>query len=284
MSSIKIFPQVATVQISSYAPNKIFGLCKDMYLGRKDANDIFRILFKFPITTIPNECIILKAVLKIYVQFAGMLIPSSFTPYALKEDWNIQNITWNNQPSFYTHITGETKCIKRVDFYHFNITEIVTKWYEHEIMNYGLIIKNKELSNGTYNRVNTVINSNLSPMLEITYGQKSNITIVPTRYVSETEEMDTDELYRFSSTINASLTKTITCHIKNLGNSPIEIKFQSSPNGIDFCDDIPESTVIKPHELIWSTPYCFATYGRIAAKNVNPGETSKIRIWYEAQE
>ncbi|QXM06340.1 DNRLRE domain-containing protein [Crassaminicella indica] len=285
MSFIKIFPQIETAQISSYEPNKVFGLCKSMYLGRKATNNIFRMLFKFPITSIPDECIILKAILKIYVKFAGMLIPSSFTPYALKKDWNIQTITWKQQPLFDPNISGETICIKRTGFYHFNITNIVIKWYKNEIINYGLILKeDEELKNGTYKQVNTVTNSNLAPIIEITYTQNSKINIIPTRYVSKTEEIDTDELYRFSSIVNISLTKTITYHVENLGSTPVEIKFQTSPNGISFVDDCPETRIIKPHELIWTTPYSFAKYGRIAAKNIHPGETSRIRIWYEAQE
>ncbi|MCT4605602.1 MAG: DNRLRE domain-containing protein [Marinisporobacter sp.] len=284
MSSVNIFPQVDTAQISSYEPNKVFGSCKDMYLGRIDSNTVFRMLFKFPTVWIPDQCVILKAILKIYVQFGGMLITSSFSPYALMEDWDIQTITWTHQPLFNPTLSGEKKSIKRSGFYSFNITKLVTKWYQNEIINYGLILKNEELTDGTYKRVNTIIHSNLAPMLEITYTQKSEINLLPSRYISKIEEIDTDGFYSFSSTVNASLTKTITCHIENLGKKPVEIKFQSSPNSIDFCDVSSETTLIKPGQLIWTTPYCFSPYGRIAVKNVNPKEISKIKIWYSAQE
>ncbi|TCO73631.1 DNRLRE domain-containing protein [Marinisporobacter balticus] len=284
MSSVNIFPQVDTAQISSYEPNKVFGSCKDMYLGRKDINTRFRMLFKFPITSIPDECMILKAVLRIYVQFAGMLIPSFFTPYALKEDWHKQTVTWNNQPFFHPNVSGDTTIIKRVDCHYFNITKMVAKWYEHEIMNYGLIIKNEELLDGTCKRVNTVLNSDLAPRVEITYAQKSKINIVPTRFVSGIEVMDTDELYSFSSTINTSLTTTITCHIENLENKPVEVKYQMSPNGIDFVDDCSSPRITPANGMILFVPCSFAKYGRIAARNVHSGETSKIKIWYQAQE
>ncbi|QEK12486.1 DNRLRE domain-containing protein [Crassaminicella thermophila] len=284
MDIVKIYPQVEVAQISSYENNKIFNLCKCMYLGKKNTNNVYRILFKFPVSSIPDQCLILKATLKLYVQYAGTLMSSSFTPYALSQPWNLQTVTWNNQPSFYSTLSGETKLIKRVGFHSFNITEMVTKWYRHEIINYGLIIKNNELLDKSYKQINTVTNSNLAPTAEIIYTSKSEVSIASTRFVSSIEEINTDGPYSFSSTINMSLTKTVTCHIKNLGNFPVEVKYQMSPNGIDFVDDCPETRIIPGNGMIWFVPYSFAKYGRIAARNVDPTKTSRIRIWYEAQE
>lgn len=287
MSSTTINPQVDPSQISLKKPSKVFGMCSTMYLGKKFSNDIYRMLFKFPLSMIPDECVILKAVLKIYVQFAGMYKVSLFTPYALEENWSVDTVTWNNQPHFYEDLSGESKYITRSTFYTFNITEMVAKWYDHEIPNYGLIIKNEEIQNQTYKQITTVKNDSLSPAVEITYSPKIHIQPQPpvsTRFIEKLEELDTDELYSFSSVVNTSLTKIITCHVENSGDTPVEMLLQTSPNEIHFCDDCSSPKLIPPHEMFWVTPYSFAKYGRIAVKNVNPGETSRIRIWYQAQE
>ncbi|MBF8984554.1 DNRLRE domain-containing protein [Lutibacter sp. B2] len=287
MNSTIIQPQVETAQISMQKPNRIFGFCTTMYIGKKHLNDVYRILFNFPILEIPAECIILKAVLRIYVQFAGMYKKSLFTPYALEENWSIDTVKWNNQPPFYPTVSGESKYITRSTFYTFNITDMVSKWYNHEISNYGFIIKNEEIQNQTYKEITTVKNDALSPTIEITYSPKIHIQPqppVPTRFIEETEDIDTDELYRFSSVMNTSLTKTITCYVENLGDTPVEILLQISPNNIHFCDDCSTSKIIEPHTLTHVVPYTFSKYGRIAVRNVTPGETSRIRIWYQAQE
>lgn len=284
MSSVSIFPQTVTAQISSYQPDTVFGLCSTMHLGRKNESSIYRILFKFPVSIIPNQCFILKAILKIYIRYAGLLTPIAFTPYALSQDWSFQTVTWNNQPAYYPTVAGETKLIQKGDFHTFNITRMITKWYENEIMNYGLIIKSEELQDQSYMQINTDLNSDLSPVIEIAYTQKSKINIVSSRYISGNEEIDTAGSYSFSSIVDISLTKTITCHIKNLGSTPVEVKYQTSPNGIDFIDDCSNPRILPGHEMIWLVPYSFAKYGRIAARNIDPTETSRIKIWYEAQE
>ncbi|MFZ5965981.1 MAG: DNRLRE domain-containing protein [Bacillota bacterium] len=284
MNFIKIAPEIITRQISSREAFKVFGPCKTMYLGKIRANNIYRMLFKFPLSMIPEQCIILKAVLKLYVQSVGTYTNSIFTPFIIVQDWSVTTINWNNQPNFSPNISGESVSINRPNFYTFNITEMVQMWYENAIPNYGFIIKNNEIRNGTNKQITTVINSNLSPTVEIYYGLKTEIQPPSTIFIEKYEEMNTDELYRFSSVIDMSLTKTITYYIENIGDSDVEAVLQLSPDGIHFFDDAPVNTVIYPNELSYIIPYKFAKYGRLAVRNTQQGQTSTIRIWYQSQE
>lgn len=279
-----INPQVEAAQISLAEPSKVFGIRKSMYVGRVESKKVYHILFKFPISMLPNDCVILKAILKIYVQFTGVRTSSLFTPFALQEDWSLDTVNWNNQPMFYTMYTGEPRYLTREGFYAFNITKPVDMWYSHKIPNYGLIIKSNEKYNHTAKQIITIVNSTLAPTVEIYYAPKYKAQFFPTRFVSQVEEMETDELYSFSSVINVSLTKTITFHIENLGNTSVEILVQVSANRTDFIDDCSTPKVIGSHELVYVIPYTFSKYLRIAAKNVNPGEKSKLKIWYQGQE
>ncbi|MEW9124592.1 MAG: DNRLRE domain-containing protein, partial [Thermotaleaceae bacterium] len=153
MGTVIVNPQVTTGQISLEMPSKVYGLSKSMFMGRADTLKIYRVLMEFPISMIPEHCTILKATLKIYVQFAGTRILSSFTPYGLQEPWSPLTLNWNNQPSFYSQISGDTLHFGREGFYSFNITKLVSKWYQQEIPNYGLIIKNNEVEKGTLKRI-----------------------------------------------------------------------------------------------------------------------------------
>ncbi|MBF8984555.1 DNRLRE domain-containing protein [Lutibacter sp. B2] len=281
MDSI-INSHVETAQISSNEAFRIFGPCKTMHVGRKNVSTFYRMLFKFPITMIPDHCIISKALLKIYVQYAARNNTSLYTPFALTEDWSVSTVNWDNQPLFDPSTPGETKSMTTGGFYTFNITDMVSKWYDHGIENYGLILKNEEIQDMTYNQIITVENPISSPTVEITY---TPITPIPTtRFIEDITEMDTSDSWRFSDTVNASLTKTITCHVENLGSTPVEVRFQSSPDDINFVCDCFQGKILLPSEMVWLTPYSFAKYGRVAVKNINAGETSRIKIWYQAQE
>ena len=286
MENIIVRPQVDTAQVSLSRPAKVFGMQYSMYIGRVYLDDIYRILFKFPISIIPEGCLILKAVLKVYVQSPGLGKVNSIKTFALAEDWSINNVTWNNQPSFYENVAGETIKLTKTGFYNFNITQIVQKWYNIEIPNYGLVMTGEEWCNSTYKKITTILNCTLGPQVEITYALVSNNSHSPccTKFIERLEDVDTDDLYRFSSVINMSLTKTISFHLENLGNYEVEVLLQLSADGINFLNDSPKSTKIPGKEMIYLIPYTFAKYGRIAVRNINMDVTSKIRIWYQAQE
>lgn len=284
MSFVTTRSPINAAQISLAKPNKVFGNHKSMYMGKVDCKNIYRILLKSCIAMIPEECTILKAVLRIYVQFTGNNTLVIFTPYAIKENWSAETLTWNNQPAFYPSIKGESLSLSKEGFYCFNITSLVSMWYKNEIPNYGLIMFNDPSHNKTVKQINTVINSNLAPMVEISYVPKCEIQVIPTHFISQVEELDTDELYTFSSIINTSLTKMITYHVENLGGPPVEIRLQVSANLTDFINDSTTPKIIGSHETVYAIPYTFSKYLRIAARNIHPGETSKIRIWYQAQE
>lgn len=278
MDSTTMYSQVEVAQIASNQASTVFGACKTMYVGQKNTTTIYRMLFKFPILSIPNHCIISKALLKIYVQFAANSNMSLYTPFALTNDWSVQTVNWLNQPSFDPLISGETKSMPTGGFYTFNITDLISKWYNNQIPNYGFLLKNEELQDLTYNQIVTIPNPVSSPIVEISYSP------LPTRFIENTEEIDTDENCSFSSIADISFTKTITCQIENLGDTSVEVLFQTSPDGINFVCDCVEASILLPHEKIWKTPYSFAKFGRVAAKNINSGETSRIKIWYQAQE
>lgn len=282
MGVISIKSQVYTAQVSKNEPFTVFGSLKSMFLGRLNREKVNRILLKFSLHEIPADVEILKATLKIYVQFAGLQTTEDFTPYPLTKDWSVHTVNWHNQPPFDSNIRGETVRIAREGFYTFNITNLVEKWYQQEIPNFGIVLKGMELEDDTQKRVTTIIHSPLEPAVEIYYAPKCNCQCIcsnGTAFIEKIEELDTDQFFRYSSSNNTSLIKEITYFAQNVGNKVIIVKLQVSPDNVNYVND-PGSVELMPGEMKPLVPRYYAKFTRIAAKNIYEGDTSKIKIWY----
>jgi hypothetical protein len=257
-----------------------------MCLGRYDLNHIYRIFVKFPITSIPEEANIIEAYFKMCVAAVGFAQPNKVTPYAVTEAWTQDTVTWDNQPAFSTTILSEGMNIRKSGQYVFDITEIVQKWYKDKVVNYGLILKNNEIKDGTFAKVLTDITTDFAPVVEIKYILKCKCVceckVVSTEFIEDEEEINTRDRYSYLLTQNTSLNKTITYFVKNIGSSDVTAKLQISPNGVDFKDDN-GNVIIGPNEMAAIIPYCFAKFTRMAVKTVNKMEVSTVKVWYQAQ-
>jgi hypothetical protein len=112
---------------------------------------------------------------------------------------------------------------------------------------------------------------------------KSHRELVTTIFIDMVVEFNTDGTYSFSELINTSLTKTVMFFVKNVGKKEIIANLQISPNGVDFIDE--PAMILPPlNQLKFIVPCIFAKFTRVAVKNVNPLETSTVRLWYQAQE
>ncbi|MCJ7689736.1 MAG: DUF6385 domain-containing protein [Clostridiaceae bacterium] len=106
---------------------------------------------------------------------------------------------------------------------------------------------------------------------------------VPTKFIDKSEEFDTNDSYSFSKLMNTSLTKTVMFFVKNIGVKEIEAHIQVTPDGINFINE-PMEILIVMNEIKFIVPCIFAKFTRVAVKNIYYGETSRVKIWYQAQE
>ncbi|SHJ76549.1 DNRLRE domain-containing protein [Paramaledivibacter caminithermalis] len=286
MEQLYVNTNIEIAQILSSQPSKNFSEMPAMFLGRYTSSCICRILFKFPITSLPKDAIIIKAKFNItsFSNTMGMP-PKKVTPYALTENWLVNTVNWKNQPSFSSDICGESLNMGKGTHNEFDITSIVRKWYNNEIPNYGIIIKNDEKKDGRYVRLMTTTNTDSGPIVEIVYKLESKCIcrVIPTKFIEGIEEFDTNTSYHFSTIRDTSLTKTITYFIQNLGENSITADLQISPDGINFIEDN-KIAMIRKNETIRLIPYVFAKFIRVRVKNINKDETSRVRIWFQAQE
>lgn len=278
-------PNLSIAQIMSNKPLENYGNIPAMFLGRYTSNCICRILFKFPITSLPRNAVILQAKFDI-TSFSNTMgsPPKKVTPYALTENWSVDTVNWDNQPPYNTEISGETLNMDKGMQHEFDITSIVRKWYNDEIPNYGVILKSDEIKDGTYIRLVTNTSKSFGPSVDITYQLKSKCVceVIATEFIEEIEILDANESYIFSIARDTSLTKTVTYFIENLGENSVAANLQISPNGVNFIEDS-GSKIIKNNETAILIPYVFAKYTRVRVKTIEKNEKSKIKIWYQAQ-
>lgn len=282
---VSIRTPVEIAQISKNRPHTVFGDLKSMFMGRWDSKKINRILFKSPIDVIPEGVKIMKANLKIYVQYVGNSRASEFIPYAVGQDWSIQTVNWINQPTYFSHIKGQGIKITSAGFYSFNITHLVEKWYKGDIGNFGIVLRNDEITNNTDIRVSTIINSSLAPVVEIFYAQESKYQCIckDITFKEKVEEIETGPDYQFSPTINTAKTKDVSFFLRNIGEKDLRVKIQISPDDVNYIDN-PGDIILKPNEMEVFIPTYFTKYLRVAAKNINNNETSILKIWYQSQQ
>jgi len=280
-----IRPKISIVQIMS---NDFLENSDDtIRIGKYNSKNLFRILFKISMDKLPQNAKIVDATLIINIKHVGTGYPNIITPYALMENWDLENVTWDNQPYFNNKIcVGSINVTKRCKC-KLKITSIVEKWYKNEISNFGLVLKNNEKESKTISKIVADMDSNCKPTIKIFYIKRNSDEIdfrtqCPIEFTDKVEEFNTDDKFSFSALRNTSLKNTVVFLVKNIGNNTLTAHLQVSPDGINFIDE-PFTALIGMNEIKYLIPCMFSKFTRVAVKDINSIETSCVRIWYQAQ-
>ena len=137
------------VHVNQNYPNLNNSLSTDIRIG-KDGNDVYRGYIKYNLPDLPDCSVVTDAKLDLVqsVDFSGSN-PPYLCVYRCESDWDINSITWNNQP------ISDLSQATLVDFtdtfdnwgtnYTLEITKIVKDWYENG-QNYGLMLASSDES------------------------------------------------------------------------------------------------------------------------------------------
>jgi hypothetical protein len=281
-----MMPQIQMTQVASNEPTTNFSEHNLLRIGRNNKSFIYRLLLQFPITAIPAAAIITSAALKLYMQLAGTGQQAAIiSPYAIDSSWDINSVTWDTQPSFHASLIGSRQKAGLTLIQHiFDITSLVQHWHNRSIPNDGLLLKTNETTDQSLTNVQAdMFNSAYIPLVEINYVLPCDCICQTTAFVENIEEIGTNDTDQYSLPRNTSLSKTLTFLIQNTGCTPVTANIQISPDGIHYVDD-PIIKLIRPEELQPFVPCIFSKFTRIRARNINPGATSSLVIWYQAQE
>lgn len=111
-----------------------------MYVGCKDGYR-YRAFIAFNIDSIPEHMFITQA--KLTLHFSSYNEFNDFELSVLNRDWHEEGTTWNYQPTK-RELISITNLPDGVIKAEFDVRDIVEKWYNGEIPNYGFLLKSSD--------------------------------------------------------------------------------------------------------------------------------------------
>lgn len=122
------------------------GYMTNLMIGVPEAKDIGRSRMYFKINydfkkNIPSEARIDSATFNLYQYTAPGSMGTQFGAYRLKQDFDINHLTWNNSVGLEMEIAGANAIsAKKIGMHNFDIRETVNSWVQGLEPNYGLVI------------------------------------------------------------------------------------------------------------------------------------------------
>lgn len=275
-------PEIQLVQISNDYPQDNLSDTSVMRIGVSDKKNIYRVLLKMSLNEIPQNATIVSTNLILNMTSIKHSEPNIITPYVLTDNWSVYTVSWEEQPSFDPENYGESVDIRKSSKYSFDITNIIKQWYENNLDNYGLILKNAEIKKGALAKISTNLNSCYKPIVEIVYEVDCECVVNSTTFTDQTETLESHHCYTYSELFNTSLATTDIFFVQNLGKHKVTAHLQVSPDGINFLDE-PAEISLSSMEINFLVPCIFAKYTRVAVKTCN-NKKSMVKIWYQSQE
>ncbi|NQP27597.1 DNRLRE domain-containing protein [Streptococcus suis] len=132
-------------QYQGYAYGYV-GYMTNLMIGVPEAKDIGRSRMYFKINydfkkSIPSEARIDSATFNLYQYTAPGSMATQFGAYRLKQDFDINNLNWNNSVGLEMEIAGANAIsAKKIGMHNFDIRETVNSWVQGLEPNYGLVI------------------------------------------------------------------------------------------------------------------------------------------------
>jgi hypothetical protein len=162
-TTVTLYPVADNYADSKYPNLGHYGKVTVLYVGNSydHAQDIWgseRIYIRFDLTKLANNRIIAQATLSLW-QFYAPMSNQTYEAHRVLKDWNETTQNWNNQPSWSSTKTSEAVAPNRREVaVEWDITSDVKAWYDHQVPNYGTMIKvareehTKDASSGFWSR------------------------------------------------------------------------------------------------------------------------------------
>jgi hypothetical protein len=273
------------VFISSGKPHTNFAWSDLLFIGMGSHCCVKRMLIKFDLSLLPPDISIVKCSLKIYANNYRHTKASIVTPYALDSDWNEKTVDWNNQPDINKSIIGKTGEVTSTGWYGWDITDIVKTWILDKNNNYGLMLKSYEHKHKDIKLYYSSENFKYkccSPVLEIKF-KKNNSFILFSRCTKNNHKVyKTSDNLKYSFAQNTSAFSMYTFFAKNIGNNPVSVFVQVSPDKHSTFDEAAIYN-IPPGKTEAIVPQRYGAYSRLAFKSSASGGNTKLKVWFQAQ-
>ncbi|WP_052948028.1 DNRLRE domain-containing protein [Aneurinibacillus tyrosinisolvens] len=146
---------------SSYASQTYMETGYDSTLGAT------RSLVQFYLPALPSDSKISSATFQAY-QTKADTANASVDLYRVTSPWT-SAATWNTQPTIPAAAESSVTSNTSNAYWQWNITQLVTDWYNGDQANYGLMLKQQNETTSPYKSFNTVNSSTNTPQLTINY-------------------------------------------------------------------------------------------------------------------
>jgi hypothetical protein len=148
------------------------GLIRANYMYEED--DFQRSFLQFDLSELPEDAVIVGADLKLHVYAYFGTADIAVGVYQVTESWEESSITWNNRPNYL--LSPESTILFTLNdniWLSWNITSLVQGWLDGSIVNYGVTVKNTDVTvaDTTFHCFSSdeLTFPTLRPKLEITY-------------------------------------------------------------------------------------------------------------------
>lgn len=249
---------IAQISYSTPSTNKINPL--EVIVGRnQNFTDIRRMYVKVDVSGIPVNAIISSAYLRMVVlhtqdynasnnaNLMGFLVTSTVT--------NIDNVTWNNMPSFDIFSSFYNEDIHGNSIIKVDVTNYIKGFIKGTIANNGFIFVNNE---AVYNEViiDGDMHESVGLELIVEYYNPAASFVEQTINVNQSGNLYT------TAPVLTSYIENGTMFIINLGTAPITAYVDISGNGVDFVEDNTTGPIL-PSLTKPLIPYYWAKYIRV---------------------
>jgi C1A family cysteine protease len=128
------------------------GITTDMWAGYDDTLDpsgrIVRSLVRFDLASLPPGRTITQALFRVYL-VRSWDYPNrsrSITTHRITSNWAEADVTWGNKPGFADTYGSSSIVHGSWDWYDFDVTHLVSAWYNGTHPNYGILLRGPEVS------------------------------------------------------------------------------------------------------------------------------------------
>lgn len=292
MSQVIIQPALDDAYVNSASPGSNFNSSTVLWMGKYNTGTVYRTLARFDLSSIVGSASIINAKLRLYVDSAtNPGVTANITPYIITEAWSKSSITWNSTPMYDVTIAGETVGVTgTLRWYEWDVTTIVSAWFNAVYPNWGIILKSDETTNSSSKRAirsndNTAAHISLRPTLIVQYEPipiGGNVVITGRDFTNQNLSATTGDDYLFTTGFDISQKIQVSFFVNNTGSNSATAKLEISPNDSDYMIDGIEVEV-PPGEMKWLVPMIFANYIRLGYKSTSSGNSTSIDLAFQAQ-
>lgn len=286
MQTLTLYPK--STYISNCRENEIFYNNNTLLVGKNNYGNVhYASLFKFSNSIDINDIEILNASLNITLlndnKFSIEEFRNNIAIYKIIEDFNIENVSWNNYPKAISLKLLDSDINYKDNIVSFNISSLYENVLELQNSVYGLIIICRpSLKSSIYQIYSS--SSDKQPLIAINYEKSTNNEIKNLEIIFKENEftIQSSDSEFFSETINISNFNNATYFIKNLGDLPVYAYLQISPDGINFADEVVEAYINAGESKILPITN-FLKFSRVKFINRQNDTGSNIQIWFQGQ-